>query len=161
MFTKEDCWKKSSNRKSKLVLSTLVTTGMAFKHHISFATYLAFATYLNFGCNRFRITPDIVSTWKLLCSAIWSRCAVQFKSEQTLSPDKLFIHTCCFAQDSIWNMWFCSYAIFLLRDEWMIERFSKVMGAALVGNNFTPILWKFHFSWKKKVTRRGPKFTKH
>ena len=30
---------------------------MAFKHRISFATDLA----ANFGCNRFRITPDIVS----------------------------------------------------------------------------------------------------
>ena len=37
---------------------------MAFKHCISFATYLA----ANFGCNRFRITPDIVS--KLLRAAI-------------------------------------------------------------------------------------------
>ena len=32
----------------------------------------------------------------------------------------------------------------------MIERFSKAMGAALVGNNFSPILWKFYFTWKKK-----------
>ena len=30
---------------------------IAFKHHISFATYLA----ANFGCNQFRIMPDIVS----------------------------------------------------------------------------------------------------
>ena len=42
---------------------------MAFKHHdcISFATDL--------------IMPDIV--YKLLCAAIWCRCAVQFESEQT------------------------------------------------------------------------------
>ena len=53
---------------------------MAFKHCISFATYLA----ANFGCNRFRITPDIVS--KLLRAAIWSRCAVRFESEQTPFP---------------------------------------------------------------------------
>ena len=53
---------------------------MAFKHHISFATDLA----ANFGCNRFRITPDIVS--KLLRAAIWSRCAVRFESEQTPFP---------------------------------------------------------------------------
>ena len=31
---------------------------MPFKHHISFATDLA----ANFGCNRFRIMPDIIST---------------------------------------------------------------------------------------------------
>ena len=37
---------------------------MAFKHRISFATNLA----VNLGCNRFRITPDIIS--KLLRTAI-------------------------------------------------------------------------------------------
>ena len=39
----------------------------------------------------------------------------------------------------------------------MIERFSEAMGVALVGNNFSPILWKFHFTWKKKwlVTARN------
>ena len=37
-----------------------------------------------------------------------------------------------------------------LRDEWMIERFSEAMGAASVSNNFPLILWKFHFTWKKK-----------
>ena len=47
-------------------------------------------------------------------------------------------------------MWFCSYVIFSLRDEWMIERFSEAMGAALVSNNFLQILWKFHFTWKQK-----------
>ena len=54
---------KSSNRKSKLVLS-LVVTYMAFKHRISFATDLA----ANFGYFRFRIMPDIVS--RLLRAAI-------------------------------------------------------------------------------------------
>ena len=52
--------KNSSNRKSKLVLSTLDVAGhhTAFKHDsISFATDLA----ANFSCNRFRITPDIIS----------------------------------------------------------------------------------------------------
>ena len=52
-------FKKSSNRKLKLVLSSCVNAGhyIAFKHSISFATYLA----ANFGCDRFRITPDIIS----------------------------------------------------------------------------------------------------
>ena len=50
---------------------------MAFKHRILFATNLA----ANFRCDRFRITSYIVS--KLLCAAIWSRCAVRFESEQT------------------------------------------------------------------------------
>ena len=45
--------------------------------HISFTTDLA----ANFGCDRFRIMPDIVSN--LLRAASWRRCAVQFESEQT------------------------------------------------------------------------------
>ena len=47
---------------------------------ISFATDWA----ANFGCYRFRITPDIVS--KLLRASLWSRCAVWFESEQTPFP---------------------------------------------------------------------------
>ena len=50
---------------------------MAFKHRFSFATDLA----ANFGCNRFRIVPEIVS--KLLRVAIGSLCAVPLLSEQT------------------------------------------------------------------------------
>ena len=53
---------------------------MAFKHHISFATDLT----ANFGCNRFKIKPDIVS--KLLRAAISSRCAVRLESEQMPFP---------------------------------------------------------------------------
>ena len=53
---------------------------MAFKHSISFATDLA----ANLGCNRFRITPDIIL--KLLRATIWSCCAVQLESEQTPFP---------------------------------------------------------------------------
>ena len=51
------------------------------KGSISFATYFA----ANFGCDRFRIMPDIIS--KLLRATIWSRCAaVWFESEQTPFP---------------------------------------------------------------------------
>ena len=53
---------------------------MAFQHRILFATDLA----ANFGCYRFRITPDFVS--KLLRTAIWSRCPVRLESEQTPFP---------------------------------------------------------------------------
>ena len=117
---------------------------MAFKHSISFATDLA----ANFGCNRFRITPDIVS--KLLRPAIWSSCAVWLESEQTPFPWTGSLLSCCFAQDSIRNLWFCSYIIFLLRDQWMIARLSEAaMGVALVGNNFWLIPWEFHFPTKK------------
>ena len=74
---------------------------MAFKYHISLATDLT----ANFGCNWFRITPDIVS--KLLRATIWSSCAVQFESEQTPFPQtglllrfaalhRIQFGTCCF-----------------------------------------------------------------
>ena len=67
-----------------------------------------------------------------------------------------------FAQDSIQNMWFCSYVMFLLRDQWLIERWlSKAMGAALVCNNFLPIQLKLSFHIKNKVVHSSPKFTKH
>ena len=47
-------------------------------------------------------------------------------------------------------MLFCSYVIFLHRDQGLIERFSKAMGKALVCNNFLPIPSKFSFHMKKK-----------
>ena len=76
-----------------------------------------------------------------------------------LSSDRSWTETCCFAQDSTRNMRFCSYIIFLLRDQWLTERLSKAMGAALVSYKF--LLTKavsttsrqfhqnFHFTWKK------------
>ena len=48
-------------------------------------------------------------------------------------------------------MRFCSYVIFLLRDQWMIARLSEAMGAALVGNNFSPIPMEISFPMKKKL----------
>ena len=48
-----------------------------FEHWIAFTTYLA----ANFGCELFRIMPDIV--YKLLHNSIWSRCSVWLKSVQT------------------------------------------------------------------------------
>ena len=80
---------------------------MAFKHHISFATYMA----ANFGCNQFRITPDIVP--KLLLQP--SEVAVLLDSNLSRRP---FLGQVIIELDlllSIQNMLFCSYAIFLLR----------------------------------------------
>ena len=102
-------------------------------------------------CQWFIILLDIVS--KLLCTTIWSSCAVSFESEQTPFPQALSIQICCFAQDSIENMLLCSYVIFLIRpmndrkaDSWL----SKVMGAALISNDFAnsndiiPLKISFH-----------------
>ena len=57
-------------------------------------------------------------------------------------------------------MLFCSYVIFLLRDQWLIERLSEAMGAALVGNNFSPIPSKFSFHMKKKSDSSRPEIYK-
>ena len=56
---------------------------------------------------------------------------------------------------------FCSYVIFLLRDQCMIARLSEAMGAALVGNNCSPIPWKFHFQipMKENLSSRPDIYT--
>ena len=114
---------------------------MAFKHHISCATDLA----ANFGCCRIRIMPDIIS--KLWRAAIWSRCAVRLESEQT--PFSWTGH-----------MRLCSCVIFLLRDQWQIEKWSEAMGAALIGNNFLPITSKISFRMKTKSKSSRPEIYK-
>ena len=57
-------------------------------------------------------------------------------------------------------MRFWSYVIFLIRDQWKIERWSEAMGAALVGNNFSPIPSKSSFHMKQKMNCRCPISTK-
>ena len=47
-------------------------------------------------------------------------------------------------------MLLCSYVLCLLRDQWLIERLSEAMGAALVSTNLSPIPWKISFHMKKK-----------
>ena len=54
---------------------------MAFKHRISFATNLA----ANFGCNRFRITPDIGPAVPSFCAPP-SEDAVLFYSNLSRRP---------------------------------------------------------------------------
>ena len=67
---KDELLKKSSNRKSKLVLSTLVTTWLS---NIAFHLRPILLEYL--------VAIDSESRLKLLHAAIWSRFAVQFESE--------------------------------------------------------------------------------
>ena len=154
--------KKSSNQKSKLVLSTLVTTWLTnisfhlrliwlhtlvaidseSRHIISFATDLA----AYFGCNQFRIT-----TYHFIWSLIWLHTLVAIDSESRLTSFPSFCappseHTPfprkgrrfkLAALRRIRNMLFCSYVIFLLRDKWLTERLNEAMGAALVSSNFS------------------------
>ena len=88
-------------------------------------------------------------TLKFLC------CLIRIWAD-ALSLGRLSTWICCFAQDSIRNMWFCSYVIF--RDQWMIARLSGAMGEALVSNNFRTsrqFYQKISVHMKQKVTCRG------
>ena len=65
-------------------------------------------------------------------------CSIRIWADALFS-DRSSIQICCFAQYSIWNMLFCFCVMFLLRDRRMIEDLSEAIGAALVGNSFSPI----------------------
>ena len=87
-----------------------------------------------------------------LCHLKWLHCSIWIWAD-SLSSDRSLIQTRCFAQESIQNMRFCSFVMFLPWDQWMIERLSEAMGAgsaALVCNKFSPIPSKFHFTRTKK-----------
>ena len=49
----------------------------------------------------------------------------------------------------ICNLRIHSYAIFLIRDQWMIKRLRNAMSTALVGNEFSRN--PSHFTWEKSV----------
>ena len=92
-----------------------------------------------FICNRYgcKVWLQSIQNYTWHCFQAFAHCHLKQLScsiwiwEDTISSDRSLIQTCCFAQDLIRNMWFCSYIIFLLRDKWMIERFSKVIGCCL------------------------------
>ena len=129
--------KKSSNQKSKLVLSTLVTPWLSnIAFHLrpiwlqtlvaidsescltSFPSFCAppseVAALFDSNLSRRPFLGQVVDTDLLLCTGFDSEHAVLF-----------LCHS-------------------FSRDERMIERFSEAMGAASVCNNFLLILWKFH-----------------
>ena len=103
----------------------------SFKHRFSFATVLA----ANVCCNQCKIMPQIFykpctppSEVAVLFYWNLSRCPF---FEQIADLDLLLCRQIAvFAQDSTRNMLICSYALLLLRDQWMIERLSKAMSAA-------------------------------
>ena len=59
---------------------------MAFQHYISFATVLA----ANFGCNWFRIMPEMVFKLSSLWAVIWSVESVPFSRTGKTFPIKSF-----------------------------------------------------------------------
>ena len=114
--------KKSSNRKSKLVLSTLVTTWFS---NIAFHLLPIWLQTLVAIDSESRLTsfPSFCALPSQLILKLL-RCSIRIWAD-ALSSDRSSIQTCCFAQDSIWNMWICSYVIFLVRDQWLIEDWAK------------------------------------
>ena len=129
----------------------LVSTRLSsFKHNISFAINLA----ATFGCQNHHTRHCVQAFARLHLKSL---CCLIFESEQTpfSRTDRRFrfsaLHRIPFGTCGFVPMW--GYVIFLLSDEWMIERLSKAMGAALVGNNYSPIPLKNSFHMKKKATR--------
>ena len=119
---------------------------VAFKHRISFATDLA----ATFGCYRVRIMPVIF--YKLLCAAISLCCSIWIWADALFRTGRRFKLLLCTGFDSEHTVLFlCNI---LLRDQWLIKRWIEAMGAALVGNNFSPIPSKISFRMKKKKTCR-------
>ena len=85
------------------------------------------------------------------CSGWIPRLCTQYQN--FLNSNLWSIHLMVFKQ-------FCCYVIVLLRDQWMIARLSKAMGAALFCNNFSPIPSKFSFHMKKKSDLLQPDICK-
>ena len=123
--------KKYSNpsRKSKLVLSTLVTTWLS---NIAFHLQSIWLQTLVAIDSESRLT-----SFPRFCAPP-SEVAGLFDLNLSRLPflRQVVDLDCCFVQDLIRNMRFCSYVI-LLKDQRLIERLSEAMGAALVSNNFS------------------------
>ena len=121
---KDRLLKKNSNRKLKLVLSTLVRVTTWLSN-----TGIAFHLLLIWLQSLVAIDSELRLTLFPSFCAQTSEVAVHAPFPRTGRFRSAAL------QDSIWNMLFCSYVIFVLRDEWLIEKLS----------NFSPILSKFSF----------------
>ena len=73
-------------------------------------------------------------------------CSIGIRADAPLQ-DSSSIYICCLAQDLIC---ICSFALFLLRDQLMIERLSEAIGAALVDIKFLRTILKILFHMTKK-----------
>ena len=122
---------KTFNWKLKLALSMLVFTW--FPSNIAFHLLLIWLQNLVAGNSELRIVPGIA-----YCHLNSLCCLIQIWPD-SIFRDRLSIEICCFAQDSIWNMRIVSMPYFYSKDLRMIERSSKAMGVAFVGNKFLPI----------------------
>ena len=113
---------------------------MTFKHSILFAT--------PFGCKLWLLSiQNHARDHSQSFCAPPSKVAVLF--EWNLSRCPFLGHVVyldllqrCIAQASFRNMRFCSYALFFIRDQWILARLKEAMSATLVHR-------KLHFTWKK------------
>ena len=130
MFTKEDL-KKSSNRKSKLVLSTLVTPWLS---NIAFHLRPIWLQSLVAIHSELRLTsfPSFCALPSEVAALFDSNLSRRPFLRQVVDTDPLL----CTGLDSEHAVLFLCHI--LLRGERMIERFqvSEAMSVALVGNNF-------------------------
>ena len=101
-----------------------------------------FSINSNFGCYWFRIRYFAYCHLKLLCCfiGIWA---------DVLFSERSSTEFCCLAQDSIWYMLICFFALFLLRDQWMIKNLSRAMSTAFAWKKISQTSLKISFHMKK------------
>ena len=87
-----------------------------------------------------------------------SQCFLILIWADALFFERLTNEICCFAQDSIWNMWICSYVIFYSKTNEVSKDWAKLW--ALLWS-VTTSRWFIISHKKKKLTRHGQKFTEH
>ena len=151
--------KKSSNRKSKLVLSTLVTTWLSnVAFHLRLILLQTLVAIKSESCCSM---PDIVS--KLLRATIWSRCAVLFKSEQTpfFRTGRLF-GSAALHRTGLGTCRFVPLSYFYSETNDWSKDWAKRRDRLWSATNSRQFHRKFYIAWReKKWPRCGPKFTDH
>ena len=149
-------------KKSKLVLSTQVTTWFS---NITFHLRPIWLQTMIAIDSKSRLT-----SFPSFCAAIWSRCAVRLKSEQTPFPQigrrfrpaalhRIRFRTCSFVPMS----YFYSESV-RVRDQWMIERLSEAMFGRqqlLPNSNMIEIFISHEKKGDSLWRQCGPKFTMH
>ena len=135
--------KKSSNRKSKPVLSRLVTAWLSntavHLQPIWLQTLVAIDSE-----SRLTLFPSFCAPPSEATVLFYSNMSRRPFLGQVVNLD-LLLFTGFNSEHAV-----LSLRHILLRDQWLIERLSKAMGAALFGNKISPIPSKISFHMKKK-----------
>ena len=152
--------KKSSNRKSQLVLSTLLTTWML---NVAFHFRPIWLQTLAVIDSQLRLTsfPSFCAPPSEVAGLFDPNLSRRPFLRQVIDTDLLL----CTGFDSEHvDLFLCHISTRRRMNDRKIERSDeRGLGQHWLSNNFSPIPWKFHFFLfiKKNVTRRGPKFTNH